>query len=563
MSRGFSGPKLSEIRSALGIDRNISSEVVPTASQVGAFSPTDRQNVGYSGTPMWKLAMEREAREAEARRNMPTVKIPQGFMKAEAATMQIPMPLGPQWYFSEKSQTFWNGSDQKYYVYDPASRRHFELHEAKTFKHKVSVGNCVHEEAIEVRQSVVIDLSKAAQSLRLSIEHLDRPCSLYALYEGHNGAPASTGVGNVCADFCSKQLHQKLIPKLAAFRGYWEDEMLRKVLVETFEELDADFIDKNGGVGDGCCASVILSIGDRLAIANAGDVACVGVMRNGEAVELIKPHAVPGPDDEDDDEDDDAPNSSAAQAAVSSALSPSFPWTRSFGDVAYKKPGVSSAGGPSLTCTPEVRVLHLAPQHQGVAIICRALYNAIGRKTAVSTVFRRSAGRPRLASGALVDAAVQWLGGQIGTRGLGSVVLSLDNVEAAEEPPQKKPKTAQASQVRLRHILLKHRECKSTVDKVRNKQVKRTRGEAERLLRGIIEECDGDQDSARFTQRCRELSECQSCLKAGDLVGDIGWMKPGGKLGLAFDNAAFSLQVRQISDLVDTDQGIHVLLRSA
>merc|ERR1712048_1238931 len=102
-----------------------------------------------------------------------------------------------------------------------------------------------------------------------------------------------------------------------------------------------------------------------------------------------------------------------------------------------------------------------------------------------------------------------------------------------------------------------HRECKSTVDKVRNKQVKRSRGEAERILRGVLEECEGD--PSRFATRCKELSECQSCLKAGDL----GWLKQPGKLGPIFDNAAFSLQVKQVSDLVDSEQGIHILLRSA
>merc|ERR1719421_1796090 len=129
---------------------------------------------------------------------------------------------------------------------------------------------------------------------------------------------------------------------------------------------------------------------------------------------------------------------------------------------------------------------------------------------------------------------------------------------------KKKQRVEQAtpSQVRLRHILLKHRDCKSTVDKVRNKQVKRSRGEAERMLRAVLEECEADPKKSAFSQRAREMSECQSCLKTGDLVGDLGWVKPG-KHGQAFDAAAFLLQVGQLSDLVDSDQGIHIILRSA
>merc|ERR1712194_773188 len=170
--------------------------------------------------------------------------------------------------------------------------------------------------------------------------------------------------------------------------------------------------------------------------------------------------------------------------------------------------------------------------------------------------------------GSLVDAAVQWLG-QVGNQGLGSIVAFFDKVEAERGeiaiyagPPQKKQRLEKPSQVRLRHILLKHRECKNPVDKVRSKQVKRQRGEAERNLRGVLEELSGD--PKLFTQRCRDLSECQSCLKSGELAGDLGWTKPeSGKWNATFEGVAFGLQVGQISDLVDSDQGVHVILRTA
>merc|ERR1712151_83968 len=118
------------------------------------------------------------------------------------------------------------------------------------------------------------------------------------------------------------------------------------------------------------------------------------------------------------------------------------------------------------------------------------------------------------------------------------------------------------------HILLKHRECKSTTDKVRNKQVKRSRGEAERLLRAVLEECEVDPKKCAqaFTQRCREISECTTSLTTGELAGDLGWVKPGKneqKFGPSFDQAAFALQVGQLSALIDSDQGIHILIRAA
>jgi len=48
------------------------------------------------------------------------------------------------------------------------------------------------------------------------------------------------------------------------------------------------------------------------------------------------------------------------------------------------------------------------------------------------------------------------------------------------------------------------------------------------------------------------------------MAGDLGWVKrTETKFGEAFHAVAFSLQINELSDLVDTDQGIHLLLRTA
>lgn len=505
----------------------------------------EKPNAGYSGTPLWKLHAERAALLAEA--GTDAVKIPDGFVKHDN-----------EWYWSEKRQVFWNVKSRDFWVWDTIKQVRTKLYEAQNYEISVAVGGMCHERASQVKHVIVRDLAKAAQALRMSIEHLDRPCALYALYEGHRGSASNT-----CTDFCARHLHGKLLPRLAAFRGYWEDDRLEAAMRESFEELDANFAEKNPGVSDGCCAAVALITGSRLVVASLGDIACTLCLRTGETTRLVQAHAIPAPDtDDDEDEEDDA------AAEVPDAPSPPTRWSRSFGDLDLKEraPQAQASSGSSahrISAEPEVKVLHLQHKHHGFAFICRALYASIGGRTAVSTVFRRSAGRPRMASGALVDAAVQWLG-QVGPDcGLGSIVAFFDKMESSEEPRAKRAKT-DTTQVRLRHILLKHRECKGTVDKVRNKQVKRTRGEAERLLRAVLEECGGERDLKLFTQRCREVSECQSCLKAGELAGDLGWVKRGaGKLGEAFEAAAFALNVNQISDLVDSDQGIHVILRSA
>mmetsp|Transcript_93809 Transcript_93809/g.148143 ORF Transcript_93809/g.148143 Transcript_93809/m.148143 type:complete len:536 (-) Transcript_93809:49-1656(-) len=500
----------------------------------------DKCNAGFSGTPLWKLQAEREA-QLKAANATETIKIPDGFKKHK-----------DHWYWSEKRQVFWNVKDGSFYVMDTIKEKLVELYEAKTYEIGVSAGFICHEKSSQVRHVIVKELQRAAQALRLSISHLDQPCAMYALYEGHRGGSS----GNVCTDFCAKHLHGKLLPKLAAFRGYWEDDRLEAAMRESFEGLDADFAEKHPGAKEGCCATVALITGNRLVVASLGDISCVLCQRSGEVVRLVQAHAMPDPDLE---EDEDSENEEQAKAAAEAAARP-LRWTRSFGDLDFK--GVGKV--PQLSATPEVKVIHLEHKNHGFAFICRTLYQAIGGSPAVTTVFRRSAGRPRMASGTLVDAAVQWLG-QVGPDcGLGSIVAFFDKTEAPDSPAAKKARVTETTQVRLRHILLKHKECKSVIDKVRNKQVKRTRGEAERLLRAVLEECDGDKGYKIFTTRVREMSECQSSLKAGDLAGDLGWVKRGtSKMGDVFEAAGFALQKNQLSDLVDTAQGVHIILRTA
>jgi len=512
-------------------------------------------------TTMWQGAAE-AAVERASMRNIPrgtAMKIPDGFKNLAEMSLNVlpaskrpPASPGTKWYHNEKRQLFWNGTDLKLYVIDPVTRLPAEFQEPMLFDLEISVGACFHMDAVQSRHVVVKDLMKVAPSLGISFDHLDKPCSVYALYEGHRGAQ-----GNLCAEFCAANLHQKLLSKLAAFRGVWDDGRLKGTMVDIILELDVEFAAQYPSAVDGCCAMIVLVMGRRLVIASLGDVSCVICKRNGEIVVPFKGHAMRDPDEEDDDDDEDD---------ADDGPEPIIRWTRAFGDLAFKQPDSS----PRLSATPDVAVAYLDSQYRGVALVCRAMYNAIGRQTAVSTVFKRSRGRPRMASGAMVDAAVQWLGKGKLDIGLGSIVAFFGNMEEQREAAaQKRRKVVQPSQVRVRHILLKHNECKSTTDKVRNKQVTRTRSEAERILRAVLEEwCEvGPENSvAAFTKRCKDISEYPSSSAAEDLVGDLGWVKPGKNeqtFGASFDEAVFSLQIGQLSDLVDSDHGIHIFLRTA
>merc|ERR1719193_332952 len=263
----------------------------------------EKPNAGYSGTPLWKLRAQAEEAAAAAASCPVKLRVPEGFVKQRGDEGDF--------YWSEKKQLYWKESDGLFYLFDAIAQKHVEMHEATTHDFAVAVGGVCHERASQVRNVVVKDLAKAAQAMRLPVDHLDLPCALYALYDGHRGSK-----GNVCADFCAKHFHGKLLPKLAAFRGYWVDERLKTAMRESFEELDAQFAERHPGCAEGCSAAVGLLLGGRLVVASLGDVACCAVLRNGETVRLARAHAVPDPDAEDESEDEE-PQGGAEGAAGS------------------------------------------------------------------------------------------------------------------------------------------------------------------------------------------------------------------------------------------------------
>ena len=110
-------------------------------------------------------------------------------------------------------------------------------------------------------------------------------------------------------------------------------------------------------------------------------------------------------------------------------------------------------------------------------------------------------------------------------------------------------------EVTCSHILQKHTESRNPNDSYRNKPITRSKDEAIANIKAIFKEIqDG---KATFEEMASEYSECRSAGRGGDL-GPFG----RGQMQKAFEDAAFALQVGEISDLVDTDSGIHIILRT-
>ena len=86
-------------------------------------------------------------------------------------------------------------------------------------------------------------------------------------------------------------------------------------------------------------------------------------------------------------------------------------------------------------------------------------------------------------------------------------------------------------------------------------QVTRSKDEAIANIEAFKNQIQSAEDFARIAQ---ESSECGSAQNGGDL-GFFGQ----GQMQAAFEEASFALEVGQMSGLVDTDSGIHIILRTA
>eukprot|EP00347_Sterkiella_histriomuscorum_P002107 403369448 len=111
------------------------------------------------------------------------------------------------------------------------------------------------------------------------------------------------------------------------------------------------------------------------------------------------------------------------------------------------------------------------------------------------------------------------------------------------------------SQVQASHILLKHVGSRNPNDSYRNKPVTRSKEQAIQGIEQIKSQISSHEDFVRLAQ---QHSECRSAANGGDL-GMFG----RGDMQKQFEDAAFALNVGEISGLVDSDSGIHIILRLA
>eukprot|EP00913_Durusdinium_trenchii_P027891 g26151.t1 len=179
-------------------------------------------------------------------------------------------------------------------------------------------------------------------------------------------------------------------------------------------------------------------------------------------------------------------------------------------------------------------------------------------------------------------AAMQWATKALALRqdpSAASICLCIREREEDEEEDrpakrQRGPKGPRS--VRLRHLLLRCAEAgkplpEDPMARRRKAQAQcRTPVEAETELAALLVDllsADGNGDleayrNATFRRLCQERSECSSADSAGQLCGDLGWVSRG-QSEPAFEQAAFSLRKGELSDVVTSSRGVHLIQRIA
>ena len=138
-----------------------------------------------------------------------------------------------------------------------------------------------------------------------------------------------------------------------------------------------------------------------------------------------------------------------------------------------------------------------------------------------------------------------------------------------EEPPievttkrQKTEKPLSSSrpkEVRVLHILKKHKDSRRPsswrVPKITATK-EEAAGELEELLDVIKESPTGDEMRATFEEVARTESDCTSAKRGGDL-GFFGRRK----MQPPFEDASFALEIGQLSNIIESSSGVHLILR--
>ncbi|XP_060575451.1 uncharacterized protein LOC132732945 isoform X2 [Ruditapes philippinarum] len=132
--------------------------------------------------------------------------------------------------------------------------------------------------------------------------------------------------------------------------------------------------------------------------------------------------------------------------------------------------------------------------------------------------------------------------------------LNIYTKESQWEPPSG-PAKKNMSKVQCSHLLVKHKDSRRP-SSWREETITRSKQDAIKILEGYRDQIVRGEKS--FEDLASQFSDCSSAKRGGDL-GPFG----RGQMQKPFEDAGFSLQVGEMSGIVDTDSGVHIIKRTA
>ncbi|GAA5835355.1 hypothetical protein JCM3766R1_004765 [Sporobolomyces carnicolor] len=138
-----------------------------------------------------------------------------------------------------------------------------------------------------------------------------------------------------------------------------------------------------------------------------------------------------------------------------------------------------------------------------------------------------------------------------------STVPGAEYLSGAPSQQQQAPAGA-TNRVRASHLLVKHSGSRRP-SSWKDANITRSKEEAVEILKRYVDQLKDRPDlNAAFADLARTESDCSSARDGGDLgyFGRNQMQKP-------FEDAAFGLKVGEMSDIISTDSGVHIILRQA
>eukprot|EP00873_Tetraselmis_striata_P005819 jgi/Tetstr1/426083/TSEL_016414.t1 len=182
--------------------------------------------------------------------------------------------------------------------------------------------------------------------------------SFFAVLDGHAGRRAAEHAG---AKLHDEAMHAGLIPaNLASSSAEINLKAVKEAILSGFQRTDASFLAqaKSNGWQDGAAAAALWIIGERVVVANVGDVKAVLARTQGEAVKAVtvtKDHKAIYPTER-------ARIERAGGHIQSGRIAGRLEVSRSFGDMAFKSQGASSV--------PNVTSFELSSRDEFVLLAC-------------------------------------------------------------------------------------------------------------------------------------------------------------------------------------------------